>query len=150
MPILSAQILLGFQLCGAFSDGYDQLFSNARYLDGLALRLMVSVAGLLFLPGPYHSCRHGGAKTTRISTAWSRPLPILPFFPSRSPSALMPSSPPGAFWGYDRRRHWKRNHRGSHPLLVRSSVAAETGCRTARACDDQRKDQKIRGHARER
>jgi len=70
MLILGAQILLGFQLRGVFSDGYDQLLANARYLDGLALGLMVSVAGLLFLPGPYHRVRHGAAKTTR-----ARPRP---------------------------------------------------------------------------
>jgi len=52
MLILGAQILLGFQLRGVFSDGYDQLLANARYLDGLALGLMVSVAGLLFYRVP--------------------------------------------------------------------------------------------------
>ena len=54
MLILGVQILLGFQLRGVFSDGYDQLPANARYLDGLALGLMVCVVGLLILPGPYH------------------------------------------------------------------------------------------------
>ena len=54
MLILGAQILLGFQLRGVFSDGYDQLPANARYLDALALGLMVCVVGLLIIPGPYH------------------------------------------------------------------------------------------------
>ena len=34
--ILGAQILLGFQFRGVFSDGYEQLPTHARYLDGLA------------------------------------------------------------------------------------------------------------------
>src|SRR5438874_13400695 len=37
MLILGAQILLGFQFRGVFSDGYGQLPSHARYLDGVAL-----------------------------------------------------------------------------------------------------------------
>ena len=38
MLILGAQILLGFQFRGAFSDGFDQLPTGARYLAGLARR----------------------------------------------------------------------------------------------------------------
>ena len=41
MLILGAQILLGFQFCRAFSDGFDRLPMDARYLDGLALGLMI-------------------------------------------------------------------------------------------------------------
>ena len=52
--ILGAQILLGFQFRGVFSDGYEQLPTHARYLDGVALGLMVCVVGLLITPGPYH------------------------------------------------------------------------------------------------
>jgi hypothetical protein len=33
MLILGAQILLGFQFRGVFSDGYDQLPTEARYLN---------------------------------------------------------------------------------------------------------------------
>jgi hypothetical protein len=47
MLILGAQILLGFQFRGPFSDGFDQLPTGARYLAGLALGLMVCVVGLL-------------------------------------------------------------------------------------------------------
>jgi hypothetical protein len=60
MLILGAQILLGFQFRGVFSDGYEQLPSNARYLDGVALGLMVCVVGLLITPGPYHRIVEGG------------------------------------------------------------------------------------------
>jgi hypothetical protein len=35
--ILGVQILLGLQLRGVFSDGYEQLPTYVRYLDGLAL-----------------------------------------------------------------------------------------------------------------
>ena len=52
MLILGAQILLGFRLRGVFSDGCDQLLANPRDLDGLALGLMVCVAGLLFYGVP--------------------------------------------------------------------------------------------------
>lgn len=58
--ILGAQILLGFQFRGVFSDGYEQLPTHARYLDGLALGLMVCVVGLLITPGPYHGIVEGG------------------------------------------------------------------------------------------
>jgi len=60
MLILGAQILLGFQFRGVFSDGYEQLPSHARYLDGLALGLMVCVVALLITPGPYHRIVEGG------------------------------------------------------------------------------------------
>jgi len=40
MLILGAQILLGFQFRGPFSDGFDQLPTGARYLAGLALGFM--------------------------------------------------------------------------------------------------------------
>src|SRR5262249_38620525 len=82
-----AQILLGFQLRGVFSDGYDQLQANA--LSGQArARAHGERRWFTVFTGSLSSRRHRGAKTTRTSTAWSRPLPILPFFPSRSPSAL--------------------------------------------------------------
>jgi hypothetical protein len=34
MLILGAQVLLGFQFRGVFSDGYDQLSTQARYWTG--------------------------------------------------------------------------------------------------------------------
>jgi hypothetical protein len=54
MLILGGQILLGFQFRGAFQDGFDALPTHSRYLDGLALGLMVLVVGLLIAPGLYH------------------------------------------------------------------------------------------------
>jgi len=54
MLILGAQILLGFQFRGVFDNGYDQLPSHLRYLDGIALLPMICVVALLITPGPYH------------------------------------------------------------------------------------------------
>src|SRR5205807_1465425 len=81
MLILGAQILLGFQFRGAFSDGFDQLPADARYLDGLALGLMVWVVGLLIAPGPYHRIVEGGADSGhfhRVVTVIAE-LALLPF-----------------------------------------------------------------------
>jgi hypothetical protein len=66
MLILGAQILLGFQFRGIFSDGYEQLPSELRYLDGFALALMVCVVGLLITPGPYHRIVEGGEDSEHI------------------------------------------------------------------------------------
>jgi hypothetical protein len=66
MLILGAQILLGFQFRGVFNDGYDQLATEARYLNGLALRLMVLVVGLLIAPSPYHRIVEDGADTSHF------------------------------------------------------------------------------------
>ncbi len=52
--ILGAQILLGFQFRGVFSEAYDRFPVHSRYLDGIALGLMVCAVGLLIAPGPYH------------------------------------------------------------------------------------------------
>jgi hypothetical protein len=64
--ILGAQILLGFQFRGVFSDGYEQLATYVRYMDGLALGLMVCAVGLLITPGPYHRVVEGGKDTRHI------------------------------------------------------------------------------------
>jgi hypothetical protein len=81
MLILGAQILLGFQFRGAFSDGFDQLPIDARYLAGLALGFMVCVVGLLIAPGPYHRIVEGGADSGhfhRVVTVIAE-LALLPF-----------------------------------------------------------------------
>src|ERR1700676_1501759 len=52
--ILGAEILLGFCFRSVCQDGYESLPAYSRYLDGLALGLMVCVVGLLIAPGPYH------------------------------------------------------------------------------------------------
>ena len=81
MLILGAQILLGFQFRGPFSDGFDQLPTGARYLAGLALGLMVCVVGLLIATGPYHRIVEGGADSGqfhRVVTVIAE-LALLPF-----------------------------------------------------------------------
>jgi hypothetical protein len=64
--ILGAEILLGFQFRGTFSDGFDQLPTDVRYLEGLALGLMVCVVGLLITPGPHHRIVEGGADSGHL------------------------------------------------------------------------------------
>lgn len=81
MLILGAQILLGFQFRGVFSEGYDQLPTDARYLNGIALGLMVCVVGLLIAPGPYHRIVEGGADSGhfhRVVTVIAE-VALLPF-----------------------------------------------------------------------
>jgi hypothetical protein len=69
MLILGAQILLGFQFRGVFSDGYEQLPRELRHLHGFALALMVCVVGLLITPGPYHRIVEGGEDSEPF-TVW--------------------------------------------------------------------------------
>jgi Family of unknown function (DUF6328) len=52
--ILGAQILLGFQFRGVFSEGYERLPEHSRHLDAIALGLMICAVGLLIAPDPYH------------------------------------------------------------------------------------------------
>jgi hypothetical protein len=96
MLILGAQILLGFQFRGVFSDGYEQLPTHVRYLNGLALALMVCVVGLLITPGPYHRLVEGGEDSEhlhRLATV------IWRFSPLRSRSGLTSPSRLAAFLG---------------------------------------------------
>src|SRR3954454_13889374 len=71
MLILGAQILLGFQLRGAFSEAYPNLPVHARHLDGLGLMLMVCAVALLIAPGPYHrivECGEDSEELHRVVT----------------------------------------------------------------------------------
>jgi hypothetical protein len=81
MLILGAQILLGFQLRGAFSEGFDVLPIHIRYLDGLGLGLLVVTIGLLIAPGPYHRIVEGGQDTGRLHqfVTMIADLALLPF-----------------------------------------------------------------------
>src|SRR5215469_10108713 len=81
MLILGAQILLGFQFRGVFDDGYNQLPSHLRYLDGIALLPMVCVVALLIAPGPYHRIAEDGEENKyflRLVTVIVN-LALLPF-----------------------------------------------------------------------
>ena len=81
MLILGAQILLGFELRSAFSEGFDKLSGHSRHLEALALMLMVISVALMIAPGPYHRIVEGG----RDSGAFHRvamtisDLALLPF-----------------------------------------------------------------------
>src|SRR5438552_8733718 len=60
MLILGAQILLGFELRSAFSEGFDKLYGHISQLEALALMLMVISVALMIAPGPYHQIVEGG------------------------------------------------------------------------------------------
>jgi hypothetical protein len=64
--ILGAQILIGFQFRGVFQDGFEQLPAHARYLDGVALVLMLGAAALLIAPALYHRILAGGEDSGQI------------------------------------------------------------------------------------
>jgi hypothetical protein len=71
----------GSSFAAPLSDGFDQLPTDVRYLDGLALGLMVCVVGLLIAPGPYHRIVEGGADSGqfhRVVTVIAE-LALLPF-----------------------------------------------------------------------
>lgn len=66
MLVLGAQILIGFQFRGVFQDLYSQLPAPSRYLDGVALLLMVATLALLILPGTYHRLVEKGNASGRL------------------------------------------------------------------------------------
>jgi hypothetical protein len=81
MLILGAQILLGFELRSAFSEGFDKLPGHSRHLEALALMLMVISVALMIAPGPYHRIVEGGQDSGpfyRVATTISD-LALLPF-----------------------------------------------------------------------
>src|SRR5215216_1314982 len=66
MLILGAQVLLGFQLRGAFETRFDQLADHVKIADAISLMLMVVVIGLLIAPAIHHRLVEDGNATTRI------------------------------------------------------------------------------------
>ena len=82
--VLGAQILLGFQLRGAFQELYSQLPAAARYLNGLALLLMVLTLALLILPGTYHRIVEQGNASGPVHTLTDKAatIALLPFLVS--------------------------------------------------------------------
>jgi len=81
MLILGAQILLGFELRSAFSEGFDQLPGHAKHIEALALILMTIAVALLIAPGPYHRIVEGGQDSGpfyRVATTISD-MALLPF-----------------------------------------------------------------------
>src|SRR5438270_1821959 len=81
MLILGAQILLGFELRAAFSEGFDKLPDHARDIEAIALMLMTVSVALMIAPGPYHRIVEGGRDSGpfyRVATTISD-LALLPF-----------------------------------------------------------------------
>jgi hypothetical protein len=81
MLILGAQILIGFQFRGVFQNLYEQLLIFTRYLNGIALLLMILTLTLLILPGTYHRIVEGGNASGRFHQLTSRVafLALAPF-----------------------------------------------------------------------
>src|SRR6267143_884826 len=81
MLVLGAQILLCFELSGVFRDGFESLPIHARYLDGIALLLMIITVALRITPESYHQIVEGGADTGRFHRLISRMagFSLLPF-----------------------------------------------------------------------
>jgi hypothetical protein len=68
MLVLGTQVLIGFQFRSGFQEAFDSLPPWSRYLDGLALLLMVCALGLLILPGPYHRIVEEGKNSGRLQS----------------------------------------------------------------------------------
>ncbi len=66
MLVLGAQVLVGFQFRGAFADGFDHLPATSRYLDALALLLMIVTLALLILPGLHQRAVEHGLDSARL------------------------------------------------------------------------------------
>lgn len=81
MQMLGAQVLFGFQLNGAFQEGFDELSPGGRGIDLAALAFMVmTVALLIAAPCQHRMVEHGNA-TKRILHATTRcaELALAPF-----------------------------------------------------------------------
>jgi hypothetical protein len=81
MIVLGAQILLGFEFSGVFRDGFESLPMHARYLDGIALLLMIITVAFLITPESYHQIVDIGTDTGRVHRLISRmaSVSLLPF-----------------------------------------------------------------------
>jgi len=82
--VLGAQILLGFQLRGAFQELYSQLPAPSRYLNGLALLLMVLTLSLLILPSTFHRIAEDGNASGRLHALTDKvaDIALIPFMAS--------------------------------------------------------------------
>jgi Family of unknown function (DUF6328) len=66
MLVLGVQILIGFQFRSVFEDVFEQLPSWSRYLDGVALFLMILALALLVLPGLFQQLVEHGNDSGRL------------------------------------------------------------------------------------
>jgi hypothetical protein len=81
MLVLGAQVLLGFEFSGVFREGFERLPLHTRYLDGIALLLLVATVALLITPETYHHLVETGGDTGRFHQLISRTADyaLLPF-----------------------------------------------------------------------
>jgi hypothetical protein len=81
MLVLGAQVLLGFEFSGVFRDGFESLPLHARYLDGIALLLLIVTLALLITPETYHDLVEIGPETGRFHQLITRmaDCALLPF-----------------------------------------------------------------------
>jgi Family of unknown function (DUF6328) len=81
MLVLGAQILLGFELSGVFRDRFESLPPHARYLDGIALLLILVTVALLITPETHHHLVELGGDTGRFHQLVTRmaDCALLPF-----------------------------------------------------------------------
>jgi hypothetical protein len=98
--ILGAQILIGFQFRGVFRDGFETLPAHARYLDGVALILMLAAAALLIAPALYHRIIAGGEDSGEIHQliSWMASAALLPFAISLGVSLFIGIERVGGLW----------------------------------------------------
>src|SRR5207237_9793910 len=89
MLVLGAQVLLGFEFSGVFRDGFERLPLHARYLDGIALLLLIVTVALLITPETYHHLVETGRHTGRFHQLISR-MADCALLPIRAQSRLCP------------------------------------------------------------
>jgi len=79
--ILGAQILLGFQYEAVYHEGFTKLPAISRYLDLVAIVLMVIAIILLMAPAPFHRIVERGNDSRRLHRYTTRliGLALLPF-----------------------------------------------------------------------
>ena len=79
--MLGAQVLLGFQLHGAFQKQFDALSPQAKIVDAIALLLMINSVALLIAPSAFHRIVDRGKSTGRtlVVTSFCAAASLLPF-----------------------------------------------------------------------
>jgi hypothetical protein len=79
--VLGAEVLLGFQLRGAFQAVSTDLPATSKVLDATALIVMMLVVGFLMTPAIHHRIVDDGNVTARIFSAINSfiTVALLPF-----------------------------------------------------------------------
>jgi len=123
MLVLGAQVLLGFEFSGVFREGFERLPLHARYLDGIALLLLIVTVALLITPETYHHLVEVGRDTWRFHQLISRmaDCALLPFALSLG-LALFIGRKHFRFLG--RAGSWDILPRSRSRMLVRAPISA--------------------------